>query len=221
MRVQRSGLALTVTVVPESRNPDTRQVDVPGVLTSAAGLLALTFGLIESASNSWTSAPVAASLAAGLVLLASFVWWEHRAPVPMIPPAVVKLRSFTTSCGVYLLSYASLTGVYFYLTLLYQDVDGWTALRTGLSWLFMNIPFLVMAQFAGRLSRQLPARAIAAGGCLVTAAGILTFSTLTPSSPFIIAVIGYVLFGTGTGMWIPGVNSPGPRCQFLLPPAAT
>ena len=37
------------------------------------------------------------------------------------------------------------------------------------------------------------------------AAGILTFSTLTPSSPFIIAVIGYVLFGTGTGMWIPGV----------------
>ena len=69
----------------------------------------------------------------------------------------------------------------------------------------MNIPFLVMAQFAGRPSRQLPARAIAGGGCLVTAAGILTFSTLTPSSPCIIAVIGYVLFGTGTGMWIPGV----------------
>ena len=200
-----AGIALTVTVVPESRNPDTRPVDVPGVLTSAAGLLALIFGLIESASNSWTSTPVAASLAAGLVLLASFVWWERRAPVPMIPPAVVKLRSFTTSCGVYLLSYASLTGVYFYLTLLYQDVDGWTALRTGLSWLFMNVPFLVMAQFAGRLSRQLPARAIVGGGCLVTAAGILTFSTLTPSSPFIIAVIGYVLFGAGTGMWIPGV----------------
>jgi EmrB/QacA subfamily drug resistance transporter len=200
-----AGIALTVTVVPESRNPDTRPVDVPGVLTSAAGLFALAFGLIESASNSWTSAPVAASLAAGLVLLASFVWWEHRAPVPMIPPAVVKLRSFATSCGVYLLSYASVTGVYFYLTLLYQDVHGWTALRTGLSWLFMNIPFLVMAQFAGRLSRRLPARAIAGGGCLVTAAGVLTFSTLTPSSPFVIAVIGYVLFGAGTGMWIPGV----------------
>jgi DHA2 family methylenomycin A resistance protein-like MFS transporter len=199
------GIALTVTVVPESRNPDTRQVDVPGVLTSAAGLLALIFGLIESASDSWTSAPVAVPLAAGLVLLASFVWWELRAPVPMIPPAVLKLRSFTTSCGIYLLSYASLTGVYFYLTLLYQDVDGWTALRTGLSWLILNIPFLVMAQFTGRLSRRLPARAIAGGGCLVTAAGIITLSTVTPSSPFVLTVIGYVLFGTGTGMWIPGV----------------
>jgi DHA2 family methylenomycin A resistance protein-like MFS transporter len=69
----------------------------------------------------------------------------------------------------------------------------------------MNIPFLVTAQFAGRLSRRLPARAIVAGGCAVTAAGILTFSTLTPSSPFIVAVIGYVLFGTGSGMWLPGV----------------
>jgi hypothetical protein len=103
------------------------------------------------------------------------------------------------------LSYAALTGVYFYLTLLYQDVDGWTALRTGLSWLFMNVPFLVMAQFTGRLSRRLSAGAIAAGGCLVTAAGVLTFSTLTPSSPFAVAVIGYALFGAGAGMWIPGV----------------
>jgi hypothetical protein len=77
-----------------------------------------------------------------------------------------------------------------------QRVD-WTALRTGLSWLILNLPFLVMAQFTGRLSRRLPARAIAAGGCLVTAVGILTLSTVTPSSPFIVTVIGYVLFTTG------------------------
>jgi hypothetical protein len=169
----------------------------------AAGLLALTFGLIESASNSWTSAPVAAPLAAGVVLLASFVWWQHRAPVPMIPPAVVKLRSFTTSCGIYLLSYAGLTGVYFYLTLLYQDVDGWTALRTGLSWLFMNIPFLVVARSAGRLSRRLPARAITGGGCLVTAAGILTTAIVLPVSyaldpqRYYWGVIGVVIIGAG------------------------
>jgi len=33
--------------------------------------------------------------------------------------------------------------------LLYQNVGGWSALRTGLSWLAMNVPFLVLAQFAG------------------------------------------------------------------------
>jgi EmrB/QacA subfamily drug resistance transporter len=124
-----AGVALTVIAVPESRNPDSRPVDVPGVLASTAGLLALTFGLIESSSGSWTSASVRAPIAAGLVLLACFAWWEHRAPAPMIPSEVLRLRSFTTACGVYLFSYAALTGVYFYLTLLYQDVDGWTAGR--------------------------------------------------------------------------------------------
>ncbi len=199
------GIALTITVVPESRNPGSRPLDVPGILMSAAGLLALTFGLVESTSSSWASTPVWPSLAASVVLLASFVVWERRAPFPMIPSEVVTLRRFTTSCSVYLVSYAALTTVYFYLTLLYQDVDGWSALRTGLSWLFMNVPFLVIAQFAGRLSRRVSARAIAAGGCLVTAAGIFTFSTLRISSPFVIAATGYVLFGAGTGMWIPGV----------------
>jgi MFS family permease len=118
---------------------------------------------------------------------------------------VVKQRSFTTACGVYLFSYAALTAVYFYLTLLYQDVDGWSALRTGLSWLFLNVPFLVVAQLAGRLNRRLSPRAVVAGGCLVTAAAVITLSTLTRSSPFSVTVIGYVIFGAGTGMWIPGV----------------
>ena len=199
-----AGIALTVTVVPESRNPATRTLDIPGVVTSAAGLLALTIGLVESLSSSWTSTPVWASLAAAVLLLTTFVLRERTAPFPMIPAEVVKVRSFTTSCGVYLLSYAALTAVYFYLTLLYQDVEGWTALRTGASWLFMNIPFLVVAQFAGRLGRQLSPRAIVAAGCLVTAAGVVAFSTLTVSSPFVVAVIGYVFFGAGTGIWIPG-----------------
>jgi DHA2 family methylenomycin A resistance protein-like MFS transporter len=84
-----AGIILTVTAVPESRNPDTRPVDGPGALTSAGGLLALIFGLIESASSPWTSAPVAIPLAVGLALLASFVWWERRASVPMVPTAVV------------------------------------------------------------------------------------------------------------------------------------
>jgi MFS transporter, DHA2 family, methylenomycin A resistance protein len=199
------GVILTVTVVPESRNPDTRSVDVPGVLASAAGLFALTFGLVESSSNSWTSTPVWAPIVAGFVLLAAFVVCERRASFPMIPAEVMNQRSFTTACGVYLFSYAALTAVYFYLTLLYQDVDGWSALRTGLSWLFLNIPFLVVAQLAGRLNRRLSPMAIVAGGCLVTAAAVITLSTLTRSSPFPVTIIGYIFFGIGTGTWIPGV----------------
>ncbi len=37
----------------------------------------------------------------------------------------------------------------FYVTLLFQDVEGWSPFRTGVSWLSMNIPFIITAQSAG------------------------------------------------------------------------
>jgi MFS transporter, DHA2 family, methylenomycin A resistance protein len=202
-----AGLALALISVTESRDPAARRLDLPGLITSALGLLGLTFGLIESASHSWGSARVAGPLVAGLILLGLFAWWERRAPSPMIPPALIGQRSFATSCSVYMLAYAALTGAMFYLTLLYQDVDGWSALLTGLSWLAMNLPFIVMAQLAGWLSRHFPPIGVIAGGCLAGAAGILVLSAVRPATPFWFAAIGYALLGAGYGTAIPAVTT--------------
>jgi MFS transporter, DHA2 family, methylenomycin A resistance protein len=202
-----AGLLLAIIAVTESRDPAARRLDLPGLVTSALGLLGLTFGLIESASHPWSSAQVAAPLGTGLVLLAAFAWWERRAPSPMIPPALLAHRSFAASCGIYMLAYAGLTGAMFYLTLLYQDVDGWSALLTGLSWLTMNVPFMVMAQLSGRLSRRFPAIGVIVAGCLAGAAGIGVLSTITPTTSFSVAAIGYVLLGAGYGTAIPAVTT--------------
>jgi EmrB/QacA subfamily drug resistance transporter len=201
-----AALALTVVAVRESRASADRPLDLPGSATSAVGLLSLTFALIESARHPWGSVRVAVPLAAAAVLLGFFGWWERRSAAPMIPPALLRLRSFATSCGIYLLGYAALTGVMFYLTLLYQDVNGWSALRTGLSWLSMNLPFMAMAQLAGRLSRLASASLIVGAGCLVAAAGILLLSAVKPDTPFAIAGAGYALLGAGYGTAIPGVT---------------
>jgi MFS transporter, DHA2 family, methylenomycin A resistance protein len=201
------GIALGVTVVPESRDPVTRKLDLPGVGASALGLLALTFGLIESSSHHWGSWYVAAPLVVGGASLALFAVWEQRAKSPMAPPALLRLRSFGTSCGVYLFGYAALAGVMFYVTLLYQNVNGWSALRTGISWLAMNGPFLAMAQFAGRLNRRFPPNVVVGTGCLGAAAGILLLGAVTPSTPWVLTGAGYVLLGAGYGTLVPGVTN--------------
>ena len=54
------GIVGTAAAVRESRNPQSRRLDLPGLATSAAGLVAVTLGLIESASHPWGSWPVAA-----------------------------------------------------------------------------------------------------------------------------------------------------------------
>ncbi len=171
----------------------------------ALGLLGITFGLIESASHPWASLDVAGPLVVGLVLVVFFVLWESRTSSPMLPPSLLRARSFVSACGVYLLTYLALAGVMFYVTLLFQDVEGWSPFRTGVSWLSMNIPFIVTAQYAGMLRRRLQPVVIVVSGCLVGAAGVAVLALLSDTTPFAVAFVGYVLVGVGWGTLVPGV----------------
>jgi MFS transporter, DHA2 family, methylenomycin A resistance protein len=128
-----AAVALTLAAVAESRNPASRRLDGPGVATSALGLVGITLGLIEASAHPWGSWPVLAALALGAVSMVCFALWERHSAHPMIPPALLGARSFVSASGVFLISYAAFSGLMFYVTLLYQDVNGWSALRTGLS----------------------------------------------------------------------------------------
>jgi MFS transporter, DHA2 family, methylenomycin A resistance protein len=199
-------LAVTMTAVRESRNPDSRRLDLPGVAASALGLVAVTLGLTQAASHPWGSWLVAAPLITGGAFLAGFALWERRSPHAMIPPALLGARSFVSASAVYLVSYTAFSGVLFYVTLLYQDVNGWSPLRTGLSWLFMNAPFLLAAQLAGRLNRRLGPAWVVAAGCVAGAAGFLALSQAGRGTSFALTAVGYLLAGAGFGVLVPGVT---------------
>jgi MFS transporter, DHA2 family, methylenomycin A resistance protein len=200
------GVVLTLVAVRESRNPGSRRLDGAGVATSALGLVGVTLGLIEASSHPWGSWPVVGPLALGAMLGVCFAWWEGRSAHPMIPSALLGARSFVSACAVYLISYAAFGGLMYYVTLLFQDVTGWSALRTGLSWLFMNAPFLLMAQLTGRIDRRYPPSRVVAAGCAVASIGVFALSRAGAGSPFILTAIGYVLAGAGFGTMVPAVT---------------
>jgi EmrB/QacA subfamily drug resistance transporter len=199
-------VALTLAAVAESRNPVSRRLDGAGVVTSALGLVGITLGLVEASSHPWGSWPVLAPLAIGAVLLACFAWWERRGRHPMIPPALLGARSFVSACGVFLISFAAFSGLMYYVTLLYQDVNGWSPLRTGLSWVLMNAPFLLMAQLTARIDRRYPPAGVVAAGCAVAGIGVFALSRAGTTTPFILTAIGYLLAGLGFGVIVPGVT---------------
>jgi MFS transporter, DHA2 family, methylenomycin A resistance protein len=198
--------ALTLGAVAESRNSASRRLDGPGLAASALGLVGITLGLIEASSHPWGSWPVLLPLAIGAALGVCFALWERRCPHPMIPPALLGARSFVSASAVYLIGYTAFSSVLFYVTLLYQDVIGWSALRTGLSWLLLNAPFLAMAQLTGRIDRRHPPSRVVAAACVVGAIGIFALSRADPETPFALTAIGYILAGAGFGVLVPGVT---------------
>jgi len=200
------GLLLVWAVVPESRDPSPRRLDLPGSALISAGLLVLTYAVIETDEAGWLSGRTLALLAFAVVMLAGFAWHERRTDHPMLPLDFFRSARFSTASAVYAVMYLALAGVFFFVTLLFQDVKGWSALRLGLSWLVMNVPFLAISVVAGRLTR-LMGTATCWLGVLLGGLGTLDFARLSAASSFWQAVPGYLLIGLGYGLAVPTISA--------------
>ena len=201
-------LAVSWFAVAESREPVPRPFDTAGVALSASGLLLLTFGFVDASDATWRSPAVVAGVVAGAaLLLVVFFWWERRAAFPMVPPALLRTQSFGRACAVYLLAYLAFSGFIYYVTLFFQNADGWSALRTGLSWLFFCIPYFAVAQLGKRVQRRMPAASAVGCGCLIAAAGVLGMSQLTTATPFAWPAACYILVGVGFALMVPAGSS--------------
>jgi MFS transporter, DHA2 family, methylenomycin A resistance protein len=196
-------LVVSWVAVAESREPVPRPFDTGGVALSAGGLLLLTFGLVYSSDAGWHSPVVGICVVAGLAVLAMFFAWEHRTAFPMVPAALLRTRSFSRASAVYLLAYLAFSGFIYYVTLFFQNVDGWSALRTGLSWLFFCVPYFALAQLSRRVARWLSVALAVGWGCLIAAVGVLGMSQLTTSTPFAWPAVCYVLVGVGFALMVP------------------
>ncbi|MER7011111.1 MFS transporter [Saccharopolyspora sp. NPDC000359] len=196
---------LILLAVPRAAaTSEPRPLDVPGVALASAGLASVTFGLITATDRD--PARILIPLVVGGLALAAFVRWQRRASDPLVPRAVRGSAAFTGACAIYFTSYLAFSGTLYYVSLLFQNVLGWSALRTGLSWLLLNVPFLIAAQAAGELGQRFTPRATVTAGCAAGALGVAALSTLTPTTPFLVAAVGYLVAGVGFGLLVPGIT---------------
>jgi DHA2 family methylenomycin A resistance protein-like MFS transporter len=200
-------VALTLMGVRESRDQNARRLDGRGAMLAGLGLFLLTFGLIESNRRPWASGVVAGSLAGAFVLLVLFGVWERRAPQPMVPLTLFRERRFASANVVFALLYLSLAGMFFFVTLYYQNLRGWSPLKTGVSWLLLNVLFLIASMNVGRLAPRFGGRRLIGWGCLFGATGMFLLTPLGRDTPFWPAGVGYTILGLGYGLAVPLVSS--------------
>src|SRR3984957_1551411 len=200
-------LAISWFAVAESRDPVPRPFDTAGAALSASGLLFLTFGFVDSSDATWRSPLAVGCVVAGAAVLVIFFGWERRAAFPMVPPALLRTPSFGRACAVYLLAYLAFSGFIYYVTLFFQNIDGWSALRTGFFWLFFCIPYFAVAQLGKWVERRLAVASAAGWGCLIAAAGMLGMSQLKTATPFAWPAACYILVGVGFALMVPAGSS--------------
>src|SRR5438552_4180413 len=89
------GIVVSYFFIKESRDTSHEQsIDLPGLVTSGASLLALSYALIEGNNHGWTSPEILGLFAGAAVLLAAFILLEMRQRLPMLDLSLFKIGSF-------------------------------------------------------------------------------------------------------------------------------
>ena len=151
-----AGIAVAL-LVPESHGDRTRRFDPVGVLLSAAGLVTLTYGIIDAGERGWTAARPLTLVAAGVALLVVFATWQRRAAAPLVDLALFSSRGFTWGAILAMVPNNAMFGLLFSLPQLFQAVQGADALGTGLR-LLPVIGGLMAGAPGGRADPERPAR---------------------------------------------------------------
>ncbi len=199
-----AAIVLTALFVPESRAPRARRLDPVGQLLIIVLLASLVYGLIEGPGRGWASGPILGCFGVAGAALLGLILYEPRHDEPLIDVRFFRSAPFSGAVVIAICAFAALGGFLLVNTLYLQDVRGYSPLMAGLYTLPMAAMVAVFSPLSGRLVGSRGTRpSLLVAGCGMTAAALI-LTRVTVSTPAIVLVISYLLFGIGFGM----VNAP-------------
>jgi EmrB/QacA subfamily drug resistance transporter len=166
-----------------------------GIVTYGLALFMIVLGLTLSEGRVATL-PIALLLG-GLTALGVFVFYERRAPSPLLDLSLFNNTAFACTVLTSLLNYSSVFGVGFIMSLYLQLVPGFSASQAGLIMLTQPIMMALLSPLGGRLSDQVEPRIVSSIGMSIVAASIFSLALLGASSPWWDTALRLTILGLG------------------------
>src|SRR5580658_2081466 len=159
-------------VVPESKSPLRRRIDLGGLSLGTTGVATLTLAIIEGPTWGWRSASTLGVFFVAAVSLVSFMLYERRREGPLLDVRIFSNRSFSAGAGAIAINYFCLLGFIFLITQYFQLIRGYSALSAGVH----TLPFAAVVMVATPLSAvaalKIGARYVVSAGLLILAAAL-------------------------------------------------
>jgi EmrB/QacA subfamily drug resistance transporter len=172
-------LLLTTRVVPESTaDMDDRGFDAAGAVTVTAGLAVLVYAISKAPDVGWSAARTIVLLIVAAALLLAFVLIETRGSQPLVPFAVFRNRSLSAANVVGFLMGVVIFANFFLLTLYVQQVLGWSALKTGVTFLATAGTTVLWAGVSQALTTRFGPRPVMTAGLLILAAALYWYTRI-------------------------------------------
>jgi EmrB/QacA subfamily drug resistance transporter len=179
-----------------------RDVDIAGSILVSAAMMVGVYAIVTAADQGWASLHTLGFGGASTLLLIAFFVLEARIKNPILPLRILRLPGLSGASAARALLASGGFTAYFLGALYLQHVKGYDAIGTGLAFLPQTVALGVLSMgITARLMRSFGPRAVAVGGLMIFAGGMVVLSTLDAHSAYFPGIFGgYLLFGIGAGM---------------------
>ena len=194
-------IVASFVLIRESKDESLEQrLDLPGLASSAIGLFALTYGLIEANTYGWTSGRIVLAFAIAVAGLVTFVLLERHQRLPMLDLSLFRNRTFAGANLAILLVALAMFGVFFFVSLYMQGILGYSAVQAGAAFLPMTLLIVLVAPIAGKSSDRFGSRWLMTSGLLLLAVQLVYFSRQDQHSTYLDLFPGLILGGIGMAL---------------------
>jgi EmrB/QacA subfamily drug resistance transporter len=194
------GVIAIAKVVPETKNPHPRALDIPGLLLSITGLGLLIFGIIHaSETRDWLAPSVLIPAFAGVALIALFLWIESRSDHASFDVALFKNRGYAVSLTAVSLAFFALSGVTFVLPFYLQILRGFDTLSAGLAFVPFAVGQIIAAPRSAAMVEKFGYKVVMSVGLGAVAISLAGLSVIQIDTPIWLVLAIFFIFGFGMG----------------------
>ena len=196
-------IAVTVALLAAEESRDEslgRNLDFIGTATLTLSLCALVFAIVDGNSWGWGSARTLALVTIAGGAAVAFVLTELRVSAPVVPLDVFASRGFIGAATVAVSVSFVMFGVFFFMSLYLQNVQGYTPLQAGVRTLPATLMIMVAGPLVGRITDRRGPRLPLTAGMVITSASVLWLSFIAPGTSYGFNAIGLTSFGVGVGL---------------------
>ncbi|KAF9184239.1 hypothetical protein BGZ51_003484 [Haplosporangium sp. Z 767] len=170
-------LTLGFFVIPAEKSQgivEDRRLDVFGMTTFTAGIVLVIYYLSEGSAAGWASAKALAPFIVGIALLIVFIIIEIKIDYPIMPLHIWRSRRFVASCATALFMMAALNAHFYFTSLAFQNVLGYTPLKTSFAFIPHGVGAIIavgiLSVLIGRVRTKI---IIVVGWFFLIASGVL------------------------------------------------
>ncbi|HEX4788161.1 MAG TPA: MFS transporter [Actinospica sp.] len=204
-------IAGAATLIPRQQRVSNRpKLDLPGTVLVSAGLFGIVYGFSNAESHPWSAPSTWGFLAAGIVLIALFGWWQTRASHALLPLRVLLDRTRGGSFLAMFITGIGMFGVFLFLNYYLQENLRYSPVMTGVAFLPMVGALMLSATVCTtQLYPRIGAKILVFGGMAVGAVGMAWLTGITLSSTYGANILGPLLvIGLGMGaIFAPAMNA--------------